>query len=255
MPPCFWCLLTFLAAMFLLAGALFTPLHHLAVDYFSLHALQRLLLITVVPVLLLRGNPAPILQAGMPPQWQTRLVALPQTAPRFSAFVIRATSPVPVWFLFVCTYWLWHDVQVNRLVLQLGWLHRLENVTLLGTAVLYWWHILAVSPRLHASMPALWRVGYAALGAVPVKLVGLVLLFNSKSIYQYSAEITIGNLDITDQSLGAGIVWVLGGIVFTWTAVFLMRDWLKVEDDKPHLPESIWSSETMLAPGFGKSKA
>lgn len=128
-------------------------------DYFSLHALQRLLLITVVPVLLLRGNPAPVLQAGMPPQWQTRLAALPQTASRFGVFLIRVTSPVPVWFLFVCTYWLWHDVQVNRLVLQLGWLHRLENVTLLGTAVLLlvaYFSGFATAACFHACA---WRVG------------------------------------------------------------------------------------------------
>lgn len=255
LPPRLWRLHTFLAAIFLLTGVLFTPLHRLAVHYFSLHALQRLLLITVVPVLLLKGDPAPILQAGMPVRLQTRLAELPLAAPRFYAFLVRMTSPLPAWFLFACNYWLWHDVQVDRLVLQVGWLHRLENVALLGTAVLYWWHILAASPRLHTPVPALWRVGYAALGAAPVKLVGLVLLFNSHSVYQYTAEISIGNLDVTDQSLGAGIVWVLGGIVFTWTAVFLMRDWLKVEDDKPHLPESLWSSEKMLAPGFGKSKA
>lgn len=246
---------TFLAATLLLVGALYSPLHHLATRYFFIHALQRLLLVAAIPCLFFNGNPLPIMLAGLPTRLRTALVQLPQTAPRFYTLLIRAIGPVPVWFLFVATYWLWHDVQIDRLVLQIEWLHRLENVMLLGTAVLYWWHILAAPPRLHPPMAPLWRVAYAASGAAPVKLVGLILMFQAGSVYQYPADISIYNLDITDQSLGAGIVWVAGGIVFTWTAVILMRDWLKDEDNKPGLPESLWSSdETMLAPGFGRSK-
>jgi cytochrome c oxidase assembly factor CtaG len=242
------------AALLLLIGALFSPLHALATRYFYVHVLQRLLLVSLIPCLLISGNPWPILLSGMPIGWQAYLQKLPQTAPQFAKFWQRATSPVPVWFFFVTTFWLWHDVQIDRLVLQIGWVHRLENVTLLGTAVLYWWHILAASPRLHDPLPPLWRVGYAALGATPVKLVGLVLMFTARSVYHYPAQVLFFDLNVTDQSFGAAIVWAVGGIVFTWTAVLLMRDWLKEEDDKPTLPEAIWSSEEMmLAPGFRKS--
>jgi hypothetical protein len=49
------------------------------------------------------------------------------------------------------------------------------------------------------------------------------------------------------------MIWTVGGIVFTWTAVYLIRQWLALEDDKPYLPHTLWSSEdAMLAPGFGK---
>ena len=248
-------IITFIAAVLLLIGVLYSPLHRLATHYFYIHALQRLLLVAAIPCLVFSGDPLPIMLAGLPVRLRAALVRLPQTRPRFYLFLIRAVGPVPVWFLFVATYWLWHDVQIDRMVLQIEWLHRLENVALLGTAVLYWWHILAASPRLHAPLPPLWRAAYAALGAAPIKLGGLILLFQGTAVYQYPAEISIYNLDITDQSLGAGIVWVVGGIVFTWTAIMLMRDWLKKEDDKPGLPESIWSSdEMMLAPGFGKTE-
>ncbi|MBK7894459.1 MAG: cytochrome c oxidase assembly protein [Candidatus Promineifilaceae bacterium] len=249
-----WRMITFAAALLLLAAVLFSPLHGLATRYFYIHVLQRLLLVSLIPCLFMSGNPLPILQAGLPTKAQNWLWQLPQTAPRFYKLWLRLSSPLPVWFLFVCTFWLWHDVQIDRLVLQADWVHRFENVTLMGTAVCYWWHILAASPRLHPALPPLWRVGYAALGATPVKLVGLVLMFTSTAVYQYPAEIQLYNLNLTDQSLGAALVWVVGGIVFTWTAVLLMRDWLKGEDEKPQLPESVWSSaEMMLAPGFSKS--
>jgi putative membrane protein len=248
-----WRGVSFVVAMLLLFLALFSSVHALADRYFSIHVLQRLLLVAVVPSLFFRGNPLPILAAGLPSKLQEKLAQLPHTAPRLVQLITWCSAPVPVWFLFVSTFWLWHDAQLNRLVLQADWVHRLENVTLLGTAVFYWWHIAAASPRLHPAMPLLWRVGYAALGAAPIKLVGLVLMFTTTAVYHYPAEISFYNLEITDQSLGAAIVWAVGGVVFTWTAVLLMRSWLKDESDKPGLPESIWSSEEMmLAPGFGK---
>lgn len=245
---------TFFAAILVLALAVYSPIHHWATQYFYIHVLQRLLLVAVVPSLLFSGNPLPILLAGLPASSQAALARLPQSRPHALHALVRLTAPVPVWFLFVSTFWLWHDVQIDRLLLRMAWVHRLENVTLLGTAVFYWWHIMAASPRLHPPMALLWRVGYAAFGATPVKLVGLVLMFTSTAVYQYPAEISFYNLEVTDQSLGAALVWAVGGIVFTWTAVLLMRSWLAEEGDKPALPESVWASEEMmLAPGFGKS--
>lgn len=249
-----WRRISFAAALLILALALLSPLHTLATRYFYIHALQRLLLVAAVPALLLSGNPLPILLAGLPAGARTWLTNIPNAAPRLYHLFSQATRPVPTWFLFVSTFWLWHDVQINRWLLQSSWLHRLENVTLLATAVLYWWHIMAASPRLRPPMPLLWRVGYAALGATPIKLVGLVLMFTDTAVYQYPAEVSFNSLDITDQSLGAGMEWIVGGIVFTWTAVILLRGWLQDEENKPILPESIWSAERMmLAPGFGKS--
>lgn len=252
--PNSWRWVSFAAAVLVLVTALFSPIHYWADRYFSVHVLQRLLLVAVVPSLFFSGDPLPILLAGFPFQLQKKAALLPQTAPRLVQLFIRCTAPVPVWFFFVSAFWLWHDAQIDRLLLQADWVHRLENMTLLAAAVFYWWHIMAASPRLHPAMPPLWRVGYAALGAIPVKLVGFVLLFTTTAVYYYPAEISFYNLEITDQSLGAAIVWAVGGIVFTWTAVLLMRNWLKEEDEKPGLPESLWSSEEMmLAPGFGKT--
>ena len=249
-----WRGLTFIAAMLILAVALVSPIHQLALHYFSIHVFQRLLLVAVVPCLFFSGDPLPILFASLPTRWQRRVRQLPQTSPRFWHLFTRITHPMPVWFVFVFTFWLWHDPQIDQLLLQNVWLHRLENVTLLGTAVFYWWHIMAASPRLHPAMLPLWRVGYAALGATPVKLVGLILLFTTTAVYNYPANISFHDLQISDQSVGAAIVWAVGGVVFTWTAVLLMRTWLKIEDDKPALPESLWGTEEMmLAPGFDKT--
>lgn len=249
-----WRIISFILAVWLVIIALFSPLQTLATQYFSLHVLQRLLLVAVVPALFFSGNPLPIIFAGLPLNIQTVLTQLPRRVPRLYHLFSQLTRPVPIWFLFVSTFWLWHDVQINRWLLQVSWLHRLESITLLATAAFYWWHIMAASPRLRPAMPLLWRVAYAALGATPIKLVGFVLLFTTTAVYQYPAEISFSGIEMNDQSLGAAIVWVVGGIVFTWTAVMLLRGWLQDEENKPALPESIWSAkEMMLAPGFNKS--
>jgi putative molybdopterin biosynthesis protein len=102
-------------------------------------------------------------------------------------------------------------------------------------------------------MPPLIRILYTLLGAGPIKLVGLILLFTEETIYSYPGTIAFSGLDMTAQSLGGMLIWVAGGVVYSTTAAGLMRNWLGQEDEKPVLPFSVWSTEaSMLAPGVKK---
>ncbi len=58
---------------------------------------------------------------------------------------------------------------------------------------------------------------------------------------------------ILAEQIGGMVVWILGGIVFAWTAVYLARQWLTTEDNKPTLPTVLWDTEeVMIAPGLKK---
>jgi hypothetical protein len=105
-------------------------------------------------------------------------------------------------------------------------------------------------------MPPVVRILYALIGAGPVKIIGFILLFSTQSIYNYPASLHFRGSNINDENLAGILIWLLGGIVFTWTAVYLAREWLSLDDDKPYLPHSHWSNEeAMLAPGFSKPSA
>lgn len=103
-------------------------------------------------------------------------------------------------------------------------------------------------------MPPSLRILYTLLGAGPIKLVGLSLLFTEETIYNYPGTIVLTGLDLTAQSLGGMIIWIAGGVLFSTTAAHLMRNWLGQEDEKPAMPFSAWATnESMVAQVSGKS--
>ncbi|MCL4266602.1 MAG: cytochrome c oxidase assembly protein [Anaerolineae bacterium] len=239
--------------LFLLALVWLSPLYFLATQLFAARAMQRILLIGLIPFFLLLSNPAPVLFAGLPVQWQNAMQGWEYGRPRFWQFLLYVTKPSVIWILFVCTVWLWYDPQLHNLTLRYHWLHTVETAVLLAAALLYWWHILAVAPHLHASMHPVIRILYAVIGSGPVKFVGFVLLFSTVPVYNYPAAIQFDGLTMGDQGLAGILIWTVGGVVYTWTAVYLTRQWIGLDDDKPYLPHTYWSNEeAMLAPGFNK---
>ncbi|HRQ40905.1 MAG TPA: cytochrome c oxidase assembly protein [Chloroflexota bacterium] len=239
--------------LLLLALVWLSPLYFLATQLFVARTVQRILLIGLIPFFLLLSNPAPILFAGLPLRWQNAIQGWEHGRPRFWQFLHSASKPSVIWLLFVCTVWLWYDPQLHNLTLRYPWLHNVETAVLLAVALLYWWHILAVAPHLHTPMHPVIRILYAVIGSGPVKFVGFVLLFSAQPVYNYPAAIQFDGLHINDQGLAGILIWTVGGVVYTWTAVYLARQWMALDDDKPYLPHTYWSTEeAMLAPGFSK---
>lgn len=240
---------SFYAGLLILLLALVSPLHVLASQYFSMRVAQHLLLIAWVPALLLAADPVPQLLAGLPNRWRAWMGKKRPFLRHFSLLTARGTA----WVLFVTTFWLWYDPTIHQATLTYPLLRIFEVLLLLSTATLYWWHITAASPQPHKPMAPIARAAYTLVGAWPVKMVGLILMFNQQTVYLYPQTFQFSGLAITDYNIGSIIIWVLGGIVFTTTTTMLMRDWLKSEENKPSLPVSTWSSEDVLAaPGLRK---
>ena len=227
-----------LSAFILLFLISSSPLTHLATQLFSLRVLQRILLVAVIPILLMGSNPLPVFFAGLPVSTQNQLQTLPADKPNAYQAMQKITTPAAIWLLFICVFWIGYDLSFHHLTMQSRVAHGLEIMILFIVACFYWWHILAVSPQIHKPMPPVVRIGYVLAGAIPVKIIGLVLLFTSSKIYNYPGSVQIGYLSITDQGLGAMFHWSLGGIVFTWTGMYLMRAWFSIEADKPILPHA-----------------
>ena len=243
----------FLFGIGLLFVAIASPLTHLSTQLFSMRVLQRILLVAVVPILIMGSNPVPNLFASLPLATQTWVQNIPTTKPNRYLALQKMTTPAAVWLTFICVFWIGYDPSFHQLTIQTRTLQAFELLVLIIVACFYWWHILAVSPQLHTPMPAVVRIGYVLAGALPVKIIGLVLLFTNSKIYNYPGSVQIGYFSITDQSLGAMFHWSLGGLVFTWTGMYLMRAWFAIEAEKPILPHASWATkEVMLAPGFGE---
>lgn len=246
-------LIVFFTGLSLLGLALVSPLHAFASRYFSLRALQHLLLIAWAPSLILSSNPWPVFRLAMP-AWSSGALSSESSAHRRLKQGWRSISqPGIVWLLFAAVFWLWYDPLMHQATLSYPWVRTIEVLTLFFAAGLYWWHITGAMPRVHPPMPWLLRILYTFVGVVTIKLVGLIVMFAEQRYYFYPNPFQLGGLHLDDQRLGGMVFWVIGGTVFLTTAVLLTRRWLGQEEVKPNLPESTWATdEAMLAPGLRK---
>ena len=189
-----WRLVAFLAALAGIVAALISPIDSLADQAFSMHMVQHILLLDLVPILLIVSL--------------TRVILRPATR-RLSTLERQAgplASPVFAVILYVATIWAWHAPALYDAALRHYPIHVLEHVSFFAAGTLYWWHVL--SPiRSRQRLSGLGVLAYMASTKVLVGALGMGLAFLGGARYGYYAHRpSIWGLDpATDQSL-AGIV-------------------------------------------------
>ncbi len=244
----------FFSGIILLFLILATPFHQWASQYFFVRTAQHLLLIAWVPALLLASDPWTLLWAGLPQSAKGKITGWKRPSLHWQACLHFLTAPGSVWIILVCSFWLWYDPTLHQATLTHPWLRSIEVASLFIPALLYWWHVTGAAPRKHNQLSLMARVALTIAATMPIKIVGLILLFAPETIYLYPQPLVAGFV-LDAESLGGMMVWALGGIVYSWTAVQLARQWLAAEDNKPVLPGAIWDTkEAMLAPGLGANK-
>lgn len=249
-------LFSFMAGLTLLALVVTSPLADYSLRYFSARSLQHMLLVASIPALLVMANPVPALLLGLPDTWRERVLASRHQGPLASGqpasnFFRWATSPGVTLLAFLCICWFWYDPTIHQATLSLGWVHAIEMMTLLGIALLNWWHISGSWPRPYGLMPPVVRIFYTTISIWPLKIVGLILLFIPTTFYAYPDTWRFSGLNINDYMFGAMLTWIVGGLAYVITAVLLAREWLGEEEVKPVLPPSAWdTNEKMIAPGI-----
>ena len=244
----------FVAGLALLALALISPLGYLSTQYFSARIAQHMLLIASIPSLLMFANPVPALIHGLPERWRLRVMAAGQAPPPGGVgrrFVRWSTAPNVTLLTFLSVCWFWYDPTIHAATLRHSVVHAVELLSLLGVALLNWWHITSAWPRTHGEMKPLVRVLYAFISIWPIKVIGLILLFIQHPLYEYPASFQFRGLQINDYIFGGIIAWIVSGLAYAIASIGLINEWLSSEIDKPALPESQWATDdAMLAPGI-----
>lgn len=253
-PVPLWRPLVFFSGLILMVVAIISPLYDLAQAYLFARVSQHILLLAPVPALLLAGDPGPVLHAGLPWRWRHWLAHYGGEGTRGRGRVQQFTPVGAIWVGFIAAFTIWYDPVLHNAARQTPWLRTLELTSMFIAGLFYWWIITQASPRLH-ELPNFWlRVLFTGIGALPLKILGGMLLFSESHIYTYPA-IEIQVMDVSGaraQQLLAGVtVWFLGGVTFTNAAFLLIRGWLQQEEDKPMLSISALSThERMIAPGL-----
>lgn len=229
-----WRVLAFLAGLGTLVGS--EVLGQAAESLFWVHMGQHLLLLTVAPPLLLMGAPGTRLLRGIPfgiRRSVARSVFRGRSAASLLAIWRAVRRPRPVVAFFLINLWAWHLPSLYQLTLGDGLIHHGEHA-LLFLSGLALWALLVDSPPLFAGLAPAGRVVVATIAMMGCWAMSVVLAFAPYAFYPgyYALASRPGGFSaLTDQQLGAGMMWGPGSIPLALVVFTALASWLQLEPE------------------------
>ncbi|SNS71794.1 Cytochrome c oxidase assembly factor CtaG [Granulicella rosea] len=215
-------LASFLGGLVVLWVAIGSPMDAFADTLLSVHMVEHLILMSVVPPLLLCGLPVVPLLRGLP-IWATVRIVSPlirlATVRRLLHWLMR---PVVAWFAMNLTFLAWHIPRAYDFALEHENWHAVEHLCFLGTSLLFWYCIVLPWPA--ATHPRTWGILIFLVSADVINtLLSAFLAFCDRPAYRYyvTHPNTFGIDPLSDQVLGAVIMWVLGSFAFLIPAMVI----------------------------------
>jgi putative membrane protein len=183
-------------------AAVLGPLHHAAERLLWAHMVQHELLMVLAAPMVVLGRPVETWTWALPPKWR-RSIHVPKIL----------SDPLAAWVLHAAAIWVWHLPGLFEAALADPWLHVAQHASFFGTALLFWWSLLAPSHRNLAGMVSLFTtmLHTGALGA-------LMALARASWYPGFALE---------DQQLAGLVMWVPAGLAYPLAALFLGAQWLK----------------------------
>jgi putative membrane protein len=210
----FWRLATFLGGLFFLWVAIGSPLAAFDEASLTVHMVQHILLMLVVPPLVLLGAPALPFLHGLP-EWLVRTTVGPiLRRPLVQAFGTFLTHPVVCWMLAAVALLAWHIPAAFELALRSDGWHDMEHACFLLTSILFWWPVVQPFPS-QARWPR-WSVPlYLFLGMLPGSVLGAFLTFCDRVLYRsyISATPVFSLTPLQEQVFSGALMWVFGFLV------------------------------------------
>ena len=224
---------SFLLGLGVLWLAIASPLDGFADVLLSAHMVQHLLLMSAVPPLVLMGRPVVPLLRGLP-AWILRPVLGPllRFAPlrHLGRWLI---SPVVAWIAMNVTFLSWHVPAAYDFALEHeGW-HDFEHICFLAASLAFWWCVIRPWPT--GKRGNSWGLLLYLISADLVNTaLSAFLAFCGSPVYSY--YLTQPNpfhvSPLSDQILGAVIMWVCGSFVFLAPATFITFQLLQAPSAK-----------------------
>ncbi|WP_153407863.1 cytochrome c oxidase assembly protein [Nocardia macrotermitis] len=213
-------------------------------------ALQTLLLLYVVPFGLASGRPFTVLRAALGPVGQARLDRiLASTIARAVTFPLApslAMLAVP-WLLFLSP---WYEI-----VLRHGAADAMTRVVLVLIGFVYFYSRLQTDPVPHRYSQGL-SLLITIFESLADGILGIVLWWGPLVALDYYTEVgrTWGPDLRMDQTVAAGIIWVLGDVLGLPYLLALMRAWASDERRRAAEVDAELDAEDAAAPPARRQK-
>lgn len=231
---------SFWAGMIATFFALVWPLDALGTVSFAAHMAQHMVLIAVAAPLFVLAEPATPLLRAMPTSWRRahrHLAGLHKA-------LQRLLRPRIAFAVHGGLIWLWHAPLLFEWALRWQWVHMLEHVSFLGSALLFW---QALQRAGRGKAPgSLQGYGSAALLTLATLIhtgfLGALITFAPRPLYAFYAELGDAPLSVMDdQQLAGLLMWIPAGLCYLVAGLSYAEAWLRSaergasrEDATPH---------------------
>ncbi|MDP9321166.1 MAG: cytochrome c oxidase assembly protein [Chloroflexota bacterium] len=235
-----WRTALFLLGLVALVVSLASPIDAIALQLFSIHMVQHMLLLVVAAPLLLVGAPVRPLLRGLPLVVRRTIVRALARNTAFRALVHLLRQPLIAAALYVVGLYGWHVPALYDAAVENPAVHVLEHLWFILSALLFWSVVIDPVP-FRATLPYAARIPFLLLvGAAQNTILGGLLAFSDRPFYApYLATTAAYGLDpAADQRLGGAIMWVPGDLIFLVAASFSFFLWLQSEEQAQRLRES-----------------
>jgi putative membrane protein len=216
-----WRAASFLFGIFLVWGALGSPLVAYDHDLLTVHMIQHLLLMTFAPALILLGEPLLVLSYGLPRFTQIVLVQLSRR-PFAQKFTLTLFQPAFCWSVSALTLLIWHVPAVFTFGMHSEAWHSFEQASFLGVGFLFWWPV--VQPWPSASTGPQWStLLYLFLATLPCDILSGFLMFSDRVAYPlyFSMPRHFGFSVLEDQQCAAALMWTCVTLAYLIPAAIL----------------------------------
>lgn len=230
---CGWRLLSFLAGLVSLWIAIGSPLEALADEILSAHMVEHLILMSVAPPLVLLGLPVVPLLRGLPTslrKWIAGPLLRFEPLRRIGRWLVH---PPVAWLAMNIALLAWHVPSAYDFALEHEIWHDIEHVCFLFASLLFWWSIVRPWPAVQRRRQ--WSIlAYLVAADVVNTALSAFLAFCNRPVYAYYVNHSNSfHADpLSDQVLGAVIMWVTGSIAFLIPAAGITFSLLQPSSDR-----------------------
>jgi cytochrome c oxidase assembly factor CtaG len=217
-----WQVACFVAGWLTLFGALCSPLHWLGEHLFTAHMIEHELLMAVAAPLLAVSRPLGAFMRAVPKRLRNSLTYWAHARSSKRAWRVLM-DPTVATVLHGVALWVWHAPALFDATVENEFLHRLQHVSFLASALIFWWALFR-RPRSDYGLGAI----HVFATMVHMSLLGALLTLSPRLLYgaQTADAPLFGFTPLEDQQLAGLVMWVPAGTLYAGTALAMLAFWL-----------------------------
>jgi cytochrome c oxidase assembly factor CtaG len=205
----------------MLAGALVSPLHWLGERLFTAHMIEHEVVMALAAPLIAIARPFGAFLWALPKSIRINLQHIIKGR-AFSSLRCALTMPLNATVLHGVAIWIWHaPVLFDAAVTNVA-VHRLQHLSFLLTALLFWW---AMVRRCDYGAAA----GHLFVTMLHTSVLGALMALAPRVLYRAQTVDALqwGLTPLEDQQLAGVVMWVPAGTVYAGAILAFAALWIR----------------------------